>query len=62
MTPENVHDSHMLQPLVVAADAAYTTPAITKFLFDQEILPSLPYTRPKTKEGFFSKHEYVYDE
>ncbi|WP_407406932.1 transposase, partial [Peribacillus sp.] len=24
--------------------------------------PALPYTRPRTKEGFFRKHEYVYDE
>ncbi|RUL55632.1 IS1182 family transposase, partial [Lysinibacillus antri] len=64
VTPGNVHDSHMLQPLVekimekvkkplaVAADAAYKTPAITKFLFEQDIQPALPYTRPKTKDGF----------
>ena len=32
------------------------------FLFENQILPALPYTRPKTKEGFFRKHEYVYDE
>lgn len=74
VTPGNVHDSHMLQPLVekviekvkkplaVAADAAYKTPAITKFLFEHDIQPALPYTRPKTKDGFLSKHEYVYDE
>jgi len=74
VTPGNVHDSHMLQPLVekvmekvkkpiaVAADAAYKTPAITKFLFEHEIQPALPYTRPKTKDGFLRKHEYVYDE
>nr|WP_106779767.1 IS1182 family transposase [Lysinibacillus timonensis] len=74
VTPGNVHDSHMLQPLVekvmekvkkplaVAADAAYKTPAITKFLFDQDIQPVLPYTRPKTKDGFLRKHDYVYDE
>jgi len=74
VTPGNVHDSHMLQPLVekvmekvkkplaVAADAAYKTPAITKFLLDQDIQPALPYTRPKTKDGFLRKHDYVYDE
>ncbi|WP_110927851.1 IS1182 family transposase [Bacillus massiliglaciei] len=74
VTPGNVHDSHMLQPLVekvmekvkkplaVAADAAYKTPAITKFLFEHEIQPALPYTRPKTKDGFLRKHDYVYDE
>jgi hypothetical protein len=25
------------------------------------MLPVLPYTRPKTKNGFFRKHDYVYD-
>jgi hypothetical protein len=24
--------------------------------------PALPYTRPRTKEGYMKKHEYVYDE
>jgi transposase len=74
VTPGNVHDSHILQPLVekvmekvkkpvaVAADAAYKTPAITNFLFENDIQPALPYTRPKTKEGFMRKHKYVYDE
>lgn len=74
VTPGNVHDSHVLQPLVekivdnvqkpevIAADAAYKTPAITNFLFENEIMPALPYTRPRTKEGYMRKHEYVYDE
>lgn len=74
VTPGNIHDSHMLQPLVekviekvakpvaVAADAAYKTPAITNFLIENEMTPVLPYTRPKTKEGFMRKQEYVYDE
>ncbi|SFM37871.1 Transposase DDE domain-containing protein [Psychrobacillus psychrodurans] len=50
------------KPLAVAADAAYKTPAITKFLFENDIKPALPYTRPKTKEGLMRKNEYVYDE
>ena len=29
---------------------------------DEGIEPVFPYTRPMTKEGFFRKHEYVYDE
>jgi len=74
VTPGNIHDSHILQPLVekviekvkkplaVAADAAYKTPAITNFLLENQMLPVLPYTRPKTKDGFFRKHDYVYDE
>lgn len=64
VTPGNVHDSHILQPLVerimekikkplaVAADATYKTPAIANCLFEQDILPAFPYTRPKTKEGY----------
>jgi len=74
VTPGNVHDSHILEPLVerviqnvpkplaVAADAAYKTPAITNFLLENQMLPVLPYTRPKTKDGFFRKHGYMYDE
>ncbi|MFC5735975.1 transposase, partial [Cytobacillus gottheilii] len=74
VTPGNIHDSGILEPLVervidrvgkpeaVAADAAYKTPAITKYLIEHEITPALPYTRPRTKDGFFRKHEYVYDE
>jgi transposase len=74
VTPGNMHDSHILEPLVeqvvekigkpeaVAADAAYKTPAITKYLFENGMTPALPYTRTRTKEGFFRKHEYVYDE
>ncbi|MGE6720993.1 transposase [Peribacillus frigoritolerans] len=53
-TPGNTHDSQILEPLVeqviekvgkpeaVAADAAYKTPAITSYLFNKEITPSLP--------------------
>lgn len=74
VTPGNVHDSHQLVPLVqqvhkyigkptaVVADAAYKTPAITKYVLDQDMIPVLPYTRPHTKTGFFYKHDYVYDE
>lgn len=74
VTPGNIHDSHLLQPLVekviekvkkplaVAADAAYKTPAITNYLLENHMVPVLPYTRPKTKDGFFRKQDYVYDE
>jgi hypothetical protein len=50
------------KPDAVAADAGYKTPYITKLLFDENIRPVLPYTRPKTKDGFFKKYEYVYDD
>ncbi|MGE7877723.1 hypothetical protein [Peribacillus muralis] len=43
-------------------NAAYKTPAITSYLFNKEIITALPYTRPRTKEGFFRKQDYVYDE
>jgi transposase len=74
VTPGNVHDSTMLEPLLekviknagkpiaVAADAGYKTPAIAQYLIENEIRPVLPYTRPRTKEGYLRKHDYVYDE
>ncbi|WP_163103548.1 IS1182 family transposase [Peribacillus alkalitolerans] len=74
VTPGNVHDSTMLEPLLekvmensgkpkaVAADAGYKTPAIAQYLIENEIRPALPYTRPRTKEGYLRKHDYVYDE
>lgn len=74
VTAANVHDSMMLEPLIekisknigkpkyVVADAGYKTPYITKLLIDQGIVPVMPYTRPRTKDGYFRKHEYVYDE
>lgn len=46
----------------LTADAAYKTPAIAKQLIDDGITPVFPYKRPMTKEGFFRKYEYVYDE
>ena len=51
VTPGNIHDSHILQPLVekviekvkkplaVAAEAAYKTHAITNFLLENQMLP-----------------------
>src|SRR5690606_21975502 len=74
VTPGNIHDSQLLEPLVekiidhvgrpiaVAADAAYKTPAIANYLLENQMLPVLPYKRPMTKKEFFKKSEYVYDE
>ena len=31
-------------------------------LIDDGVTPVFPYKRPMTKDGFFRKHEYVYDE
>jgi len=74
VTPGNVHDSTVCQdvleqvqdrvgkPAAIAVDSGYKTPYICKHLFDAEIRPVMPYTRPKTKDGFFKKYDYVYDE
>ena len=51
-----------LNPQMVVADAGYKTPAIAHQLLEDGIQPLFPYTRPKTKEGFFGKHEFAYDE
>jgi transposase len=46
----------------LVADAGYKTPAIVRLLINDGITPILPYKRPMTKEGFFKKYDYVYDE
>ena len=72
VNPGNQHDSRTFKGIydkiknddldVVVADAGYKTPAIAKLLLDDGILPLFPYKRPATKEGFFKKYEYAYDE
>ena len=74
VNPGNMHDSAAFDALYdkvrkrfpqikfMAADAAYKTPHICKKLMEDEVTPSLPYTRPQTKKGFFPSYEYVYDE
>ena len=75
VTAGNVHDSvafedvfskvkerYESQIVATAVDAGYKTPYISKLLLESNILPSMPYKRPMTKEGFFKKYDYVYDE
>lgn len=72
VNPGNEHDSRTFKGLydkiknigieTLVMDAGYKTPAIAKLLIDDEIKPLLPYKRPMTKEGFFKKQEYAYDE
>ena len=72
VNPGNLHDSRTFKGLydriknigmnTLIADAGYKTPAIAKLLLDDEIRPLFPYKSPMTKDGFFRKHEYVYDE
>jgi transposase len=46
----------------IVADAGYKTPAIARLLINDGVTPIFPYTRPYTKDGFFKKYEYAYDE
>ena len=46
----------------VIMDAGYKTPQIAKLIMDNGQTPLFPYKRPMTKDGFFRKYEYVYDE
>ncbi len=74
VTAGNVHDSTAFDAVydkvtdrfpeigTVAMDAAYKTPWICKKIFEDERRASLPYKRPMTKDGYFKKYEYVYDE
>ena len=74
VTPAHVHDNQVFEdvldevkqrfgrPYAVAVDAGYKTPYISKLLMDEQIRPVMPYTRPHTKDGFFRKSDYVYDE
>ena len=47
---------------LVVADTAYMTPAIARYLSLKGIGLLSTYKRPQTKEGYFPKYEYVYDE
>ena len=68
----NLHDSRTFKGLydkiknqdikTLIMDAGYKTPAIAKLLIDDGIKPLFPYKCPMTKEEFFKKYEYVYDE
>lgn len=70
----NIHDSRMFDGLyekllvkfpeiqTIAVDAGYKTPWIMKQIIDSQRIPAVPYKRPMTKDGFFKKYEYVYDE
>jgi len=46
----------------VVLDAGYKAPAIARQIIKDGRTPIMPYKRPQTKDGFFKKHEYVYDE
>ena len=70
----NIHDSQMFHNLYeklerisqatesIVVDAGYKTPGIAREILRGGKIPVVPYKRPMTKDGFFKKHEYVYDE
>lgn len=70
----NVHDSvsfwGIYQKMIrehndvsgIVVDSGYKIPAIAKQIIDDGKVPIMPYKRPMTKEGFFKKYDYVYDE
>ena len=74
--PGNLHDSatffdfyqsklKQTKPEKLVMDAGYKIPAIAKMLIEDNIMPVLPYTRPKGKnkeENIYPKREYIYHE
>lgn len=46
----------------VVLDAGFRTPAIARQIIKDGRTPVMPYKCPMTKEGFFRKYEYAYDE
>lgn len=74
VAPGNVHDSQVFSDVfqdviekfqeveAVVVDAGYKTPGVCRETIQANKLPVMPYKRPMTKEGYFKKYEYVYDE
>ena len=73
--PGNVHDSTAFLEVHdelnqkypgmiknISLDAGYKIPAICRAIIVNGQIPYLPYTRSKSKKGYFKKYEYVYDE
>lgn len=70
----NIHDSQVFTEIFtqvqerfeciesVVVDAGYKTPGICREILQANKQPIMPYRRPMTKEGYFRKYEYVYDE
>jgi transposase len=46
----------------IVMDAGYKVPYIARQLIKDEISPLFPGVAPKTKDSFFKKYDYVYDE
>ncbi|GAB6156840.1 IS1182 family transposase [Desulfotomaculum varum] len=74
VAPGNINDSQVFSDLfqevnqkfpeieAVVVDAGYKTPGVCREIIEAGKLPVMPYKRPMTKDGYFKKREYVYDE
>ena len=74
VVPGNIHDSVSFPTLYnklikeypdiknVVVDASYKIPAVARLIIESHKIPIMPYKRPMTKDGFFKKYDYVYDE
>lgn len=73
VTAANIHDSQVFEEIyekvtedfeaeTIVVDAGYKTSAICRRVFADGRKLSAPYKRPMGKKGFFSPHEYFYDE
>lgn len=73
VTPGNIHDSTQLKsvlnnldtksmlPRYLAVDAGYKTPYNAKLLLDNEIVPLMPYTRPRGNKNKLRKNDFKYE-
>lgn len=73
LTPGNVHDSKMLEPILefiihrfsqpfaVAAISTYKTVQLARHLLQRNILPFFPYTRTRGVNGMFKTKNFYYD-
>lgn len=76
ITSGNIHDSIAFKGLydsysnsflfdltkLFCLDNGFIGPAVAKTIIDSDKEILTPYVRPKTKDGFFKKNEFVYDE
>ena len=76
VTSGNIHDSISFKGLydeyknsflfnktkLFCFDNGYRSPGVAKTIFDDNKKLLVPYKRPMTKDGFFKKNKYVYDE
>jgi hypothetical protein len=74
VAPGNVHDSQVFTDIFeivnqrfpevssIVVDSGYKTPGICREIIMTGKKPVMPYKRPMTKDGFFKKYEYVYDD